>query len=105
MPSMLQSIKKKLHPGRFTGCSPKMAAIIGCILQEQYTEPQLISFCVTSDNCVLAMQAGDIGFNQFMGPLSEFQRNWTNLLNAADDLTKAERKKAEQLFNTAMRRV
>lgn len=103
--ALLESMKKKLHPGRFSACSPRMAAIIGCIVGEKYTDPQMQSLCVTSDKFVLAMHVGDCGYNDFIGPLSEFRRNWDNLLKAADDLTKEERLEAQRLYREAVRPV
>lgn len=94
----------KLHPRRFPNMSPKMAAILGCILGEKYTEPAIEALCVTSDGCLLAQHEGDIGFNDFMGTSRDLERNWRNLLDAAE-LTEAEREAADALYRQHVRRV
>jgi hypothetical protein len=94
-----EELKRKLHPGRFTGCSPKMAAIIGFIVEEQYTNPAITELVVTSDQCVLAQHSGDVGANDFMGGYSDLRNNWQNLIQAAG-LTSEEAQEANNLFRS-----
>jgi hypothetical protein len=95
-------LSNKLYPGRFTGMSPKMAAIVGYIIDEHYTCPGIASIIVTSDGAVLAMQDGDIGYNEFVGHVSDLERNWKNLLNAAG-LTSEEKKYAMRLYEVKIK--
>lgn len=95
------TLKAKLHPQRFSAMSGKMAAIVGCILGESYTDPAIAALMVTTDGHVLAMQAGDIGFNEHLGGVADLERNWRALLDAAD-LDTEERREAEQLFRQAV---
>jgi hypothetical protein len=91
------SLASKLRPDRFTAMSPKMAAIVGCILDEPFTEPRMTSLLVTSDGGVLAATDEDPLYDEFIGHISDLRRNWTTLLEVAD-LTKAERALADQRY-------
>ncbi len=94
-------VKRKLHPKRFPDMSPKMGAIVGCILGVQCTSPVLVGITITSDNCVLAMRQGDCGFNEFIGAKSDLERNWANLLDAAG-LNEGEKAQAGMLYSMAL---
>ena len=87
----------KLRPDRFSGMSGKMAAIVGCILGEDFTEPSLVELLTTSDGFFLGREGGDIGFNAFLGSVSDLRRNWQTLLEVAG-LTDGERQEAERLY-------
>jgi hypothetical protein len=72
---------KKLNPGRFPGMSGKMAAILGAIFGEEFTNPRMASVTVTSDGFLLGMNEGDIGYNEFLGSFSDLERNYMNLID------------------------
>jgi len=91
--------KEKLHPERFQGMSPKMAAIVGYICDENYTDPAINELVVTSDGFVLVEHVGEIGANTMMGEESELLRNWRNLLDAAG-LTPQERTEADAAYDS-----
>ena len=95
----MPTLKEKLHPERFQGMSGKMAAIVGYILDEGYTNPAINELIVTSDGFVLAEHVGDVGANEFMGEESDLLRNWNNLLDAAG-LTPEERTEAEAAYQS-----
>lgn len=78
-----ESILRKLNPARFSGMSGQMAAIVGCILGQGYTDPSFAEFHISSDGFILARRTDDIGFNEFLGSYAEFEDNWTRLLKAA----------------------
>lgn len=101
---ILRSLQTKLHPSRFTAMSSKMAAIVGCILGEQWTNPRLVELVQTSDGFVLGRSAGDCGHNDFIGTAADLENNWARLLNVAD-LTEPERDLAEDLHRQTVRRV
>ena len=101
-PNASPEVIRKLHPRLFPNMSPKMAAIVGCILAQPFAEPSLIGITVTTDRFVLGMRQGEIGFNDFIGAWSDLDRNWRALLDAAD-LTQTERKEADVLFALALR--
>ncbi len=88
---------RKLHPVRFPGMSAKMAAIVGCILDRQYTQPSIAELVIASDNCVLARHVGDIAYNDFIGARSDLERNWKRLLDVAG-LTSDERQFAKRKY-------
>ena len=84
--------------------SNKMAAIIGAILEQDWTQPAIIELCITSDGYLLARENGDCGFNQFLGTENELRANWDCLLSVAE-LTDAERKLADLLYIAALKPV
>ena len=97
MARMNDTLAQKLHPGRFPGMSPKMAAIVGCILGRPFTQPSISELVITSDGCVLARHKGDIGYNDFIGARSDLERNWNRLLDVAG-LTNGERQLARRMY-------
>lgn len=46
------TLPPKLYPERFTDMSGKMAAIVGYVLGESWTEPAIAALSVTSDGIV-----------------------------------------------------
>jgi hypothetical protein len=103
IPAMLIA---KFHINRFPGMSSKMGAILGCILGQSWTNPELIELTVTSDGMLLGRQSNDCGFNEFLGSESDLQSNWERLLNAVANsstgLTKDERTMMEALYQSAV---
>jgi len=97
MPNISDTLAQKLHPVRFPGMSTKMAAIVGCILDRQFTQPSISELVITSDGCVLARHDGDIGYNDFIGARSDLERNWNRLLDVAG-LTNDERQLAKRKY-------
>lgn len=91
------SLASYLNPGRFTEMSPMMAAIVGCVIGEKFTSPYLVSLHVTSDGFVMGERSGDIGANELIGTAADLERNWRDLLNAAN-MPPALRAEAERLF-------
>jgi len=47
--------------------SGRMAAIVGYILGERWTDPPIAELTVTSDGYLLARLVGDVGANEFIG--------------------------------------
>jgi hypothetical protein len=78
------SLARKMAPQRFTAMSGKMAAIVGCILGEPFTDPAITSLIVDSSGGVLAATSEDPLYDEFIGHVSNLRRNWTKLLKAAD---------------------
>lgn len=95
------ALVEKLHPRRFSGCSPKWCAIVGYILGQDWTDPAIAEMAVTSDGCVLARHKGDVGMNDFMGAQEDLWNNWRRYLTAAG-LTTAEKRQAQRLFDAAV---
>jgi hypothetical protein len=87
-------LQQKLDPARFRGMSPQMAALGTFIMElDPVTTPSIIGLCITGES-LLAMLAGDIGYNVHIGSVNDFEANWNLLLDTAD-LTTAERATAE----------
>jgi hypothetical protein len=53
MSTMRQVLIDKLRPDRFSAMSGKMAAIVGYILNEPFSDPAISELVVTSDGFVL----------------------------------------------------
>ena len=54
----------KLRPSRFPGMSPFMAAVVGYVLGESFTDPEIAEIKVSeAENLVYIRQAGAVGFD------------------------------------------
>jgi hypothetical protein len=84
------TLSAKLQPDRFSAMSGKMAAIVGYILGESWTEPEIAALSVTSDGFVLTDA-------EFFGEAADLDRNLLNLLIIAD-LTANERTEFERRY-------
>jgi hypothetical protein len=84
------TLTDKLHPSRFSEMSGKMTAIVGYILGESWTEPEIVALSVTSDGYVLTDA-------EFFGEAADLDRNLLNLLIAAG-LTADERAEFERRY-------
>src|SRR5436190_21261011 len=74
--SLARRVRKKLSP-RSVKTSGVFTAIL-CYLvgsKEPWTRPALNGLCATSDGCLLAQEAGDIGYNHFIGLATDLDRN------------------------------
>ena len=95
--TVLEPLRTKLRPSRFPGMSPFMAAVVGYVLGESFTEPQIAEIKVSeAENLVYIRQAGAVGFDGIQS-LEDLRNNWNRLLDAAG-LTPEERKQAVELF-------
>jgi len=83
--------KEKLHPGRFSHMSPRMAAVVGYVTSRPYTTPEIKSICVTSDGHVIAN-------GEYFGVLKDLRENWGALLDSAG-LTPGERCEAVEAYD------
>ena len=81
--TMKDRLKAKLRPEHFSAMSGKMAAIVGYILDERFTEPAISELVVTSDGFVLAQTEGDVGANDMIGSETDLNRNLLDLISAA----------------------
>ena len=84
------TLTDKLHPDRFSEMSGKMAAIVGYILGESWTEPEIAALSVTTDGFVMTDA-------EFFGEAADLDRNLLNLLVAAE-VTPEERVNFERLY-------
>ena len=82
-PSMKRTLAAKLHPDRFTEMSPRMAAIVGYIVDERFSEPAIAEMVVTSDGFVLARMEGEVGTDEMIGSEADLDRNLLALIEAA----------------------
>ena len=90
--TMRDRVTHKLHPSQFSDMSGKMAAMVGCILDQAWTTPRITSMMITSDGHVLTD-------TEYLGSAQDWDRNLTLLLDAAE-LTDPER----EWFMTLYRR-
>jgi hypothetical protein len=80
---MKQALIEKLRPDRFTAMSGKMAAIVGYILDERFSDPAISELVVTSDGFVLAQSEGEVGANEMVCEEADLNRNLLTLIEAA----------------------
>ena len=93
----METLAAKLRPSRFPGMSPFMAAIIGYVLGESFTDPQIAEIKVSeNENLVYIRQGGAVGFDGIQS-LDDLRENWNRLMDAAG-LTPEERARAVELF-------
>ena len=101
---MIDSLKRKLDPRRFPGMTPFMMAMLGYVLGEQYTKPEIEELVVSEgDNLVFIRTAGAVKFND-RKPLDDVRSNWNRLMDAAA-LTPEERAVAVRLFKAKVEMV
>lgn len=98
---MKERLAAKLRPDHFSAMSGKMAAIVGYILDERFTEPAISELVVTSDGFVLAQAEGDVGANDLIGSEADLNRNLLDLISAAgltdDEIRKFGRLQRERI--------
>jgi hypothetical protein len=92
----------KLHPDRVK-TSGKFAAILACVLEQEWTSPGLAGITVTSDGFLLGREEGDIGHNVMLGRVEDLHRNLTGIADATG-LTKTERQKLFKMCSLAIER-
>jgi hypothetical protein len=90
-------LKQKLNPARFPGMSPLMAAVVGYVLGESFTNPEIAELTVSeAENLVYIRKSGSVGFDG-LESLEDMRNNWNRLIEVAG-LTPEERKEAVELF-------
>lgn len=67
-----KAIATKLKRVRVSG---KFAAILACMVGEEWTTPALSSLTCTSDGFLLGCRKGDMGYNDFLGSVDDLERN------------------------------
>jgi hypothetical protein len=100
----MNSLNKKLNPARFPGMSPLMAAVVGHVLGESFTDSQIAEINVSeTEGIVYFRKSGAVGFDGLQS-LEDLRNNWNRLLDVAG-LTPEERHEAVQLFVTKVEKV
>jgi hypothetical protein len=100
----MDGLKQKLDPRRFPGMSPMMAAVVGFILGEHFTTPEIAEINVSeSEGIVYIRKAGAAGFDGLQS-LEDLRNNWNRLIDVAG-LTAEERKEAVELFVSKVEKV
>ena len=100
---MRDDLVTKLRPDRFTAMSGRMAAIVGYILDEPFSEPAITEVVVTSDGFVLVQTEGEVGANEMIGTEVDLNRNLLDLVEAAG-LTEDEIREFGRLQRRRIRR-
>lgn len=86
----LMSLAEKLHPDRFSAMSGRMAAIVGHVIGEDWTEPRIGWLSVSSDGYISTEDT-------LIGEAADLDRNILSLLSTAG-LTPEERDEFEALY-------
>ena len=84
------TLAEKLNPNRFSNMSGKMAAIVGAIIGNKFTEPEMHGLAISSDGYVTSMET-------FIGTAIDLEDNIERLLEAAE-LSEEERNEFARLF-------
>jgi hypothetical protein len=93
----MSDVRSKLRPSRFPGMSPLMAAIVGFVLGESFTNPEIVEIAVSeTEGIVYFRKAGAVGFDGLQS-LDDLRENWNRLLDVAG-LDREERREAVRLF-------
>jgi hypothetical protein len=100
---MREVLIDKLRPDRYAAMSGKMAAIVGYILDQRFTDPAISELVVTSDGFVLAQSEGEVGANDMIGEEADLNRNLLTLIEAAG-LTEEEIQEFGRLQRRRIRR-
>ena len=77
-------LTEKLHPTRFTAMSGRMAAILGFVLSQTWTMPRMQELHITSDGFLMARSSEDIGCNDFIGAVADWDSNLQRLFGVAE---------------------
>ena len=97
-------LNEKLNPARFPGMSPMMAAVVGYVLGESFTQPQIAEITVSErENLAYFRQSDGVGFDGLQS-LEDLRGNWNRLIDVAG-LTPEERSDAVRLFNERVLKV
>jgi hypothetical protein len=64
--------------------SEHFRAILGCLLGEDWTTPQLVEMAVTPDGALLGRCDGQPGFSTFLGAAADLIRNIHGVAEVAD---------------------
>jgi hypothetical protein len=98
------SLTDKLNPARFPGMSPMMAAVVGYVLGESFTQPQIAEIKVSEQENLAYFRQGDrVGFDGLQN-LEDLRGNWNRLIGVAG-LKPEERSEAVRLFNARVLKV
>jgi hypothetical protein len=100
----MNELIRKLDPRRFPGMSPLMAAVVGYVVGESFTNPEIAEITVSeAEGIVYFRKVGAVGFDGLQS-LEDLRNNWNRLLDVAG-LTAEERHEAVQLFVTKVEKV
>jgi hypothetical protein len=64
--------------------SPQFTALLGCLLEEDWTTPRIEELCISPDRCVLARPAGEAAFKAFIGAEADLIRNIHGIAKVAE---------------------
>lgn len=105
---MKEQLAAKLRPDRFSEMSGKMAAIVGYILDEPFSNPAITDLVATADGFVLAERDGEPGTNEMLGMEVDLNRNLLDLVTAAgltdDEIREFGRLQRERITRYGSRR-
>jgi len=84
--------------------SPLMAAVVGYVLGEHFTDPEIAELTVSeAEGIVYIRKMGGVGFDGLQS-LEDMRNNWNRLLDVAG-LTVQERKEAVELLVSKVEKV
>lgn len=82
-----RSLADKLSPQRIPNMTGKLAAVVGYILDERFTDRPLTEIVVSPNGYVRAVVEGEFEATDLIGEQADLNRNLIGLLTATPDLT------------------
>jgi hypothetical protein len=102
--TLQDKVAAKLHPSRFTRMSGKMAAILGTLLNQTWTDPAIVELVITSDGFLLGRHKGESTCDQFLGAESALRDNLKKRINLPEvGLTGEKKEYLMKLFSRIRR--
>lgn len=103
----VDELAEVLKPDRSPNMSPKMIALLGYLLGQEWTNPQIEDVTVSS-GVVLCRHEGEIGMNRTIGAREDVARNlreWFALHDMTDDQEEALRLLVQRKFGEEISRL
>jgi hypothetical protein len=102
--TLQDSVADKVHPRRFPRMSGKMAAILGHLLNQTWTDPAMVELVITSDGFLMGRHEGEVTCNRFLGEESSLRDNLKKLITLPEvGLTGEEKEYLMKLFSRIRR--
>lgn len=64
--------------------SAQFRALLGCLLNEDWTTPRIEELCISPDRCILARPEGEVTFKAFIGAEQDLIRNIHGIAEVAE---------------------
>lgn len=76
-------LESKLNPKRYPNMSPKMAAILGYLIEKEYTTPLIVRVQITTDKSVYVRTENEPHKDLLLGDVYSLKDNFRRLFKTA----------------------